>query len=119
VTLTNQIGVKPDTAHNPKFSAAGDSGSAVVNDAGEVIGLHCAGNSDEGYGVANHIGAVLEALNVTVCLTGSKSSEDGPVEEPLRRLGPPTLSPYPPPWPPEPPRVPDLLPYPPIYWGLS
>jgi len=36
-TLTNQIGVKPDTAHNPKFGDHGDSGSVVVNNAREVV----------------------------------------------------------------------------------
>jgi hypothetical protein len=33
VTLTDQIGIKPDTAHNPKFGDHGDSGSVVVDDA--------------------------------------------------------------------------------------
>jgi hypothetical protein len=65
-TLTNQIGVKPDTAHNAKFGDHGDSGSVVVNNAREVVGLHFAGDPT-GYGIANPIAAVLNALNVRMC----------------------------------------------------
>jgi hypothetical protein len=65
-TLTNQIGVKPDTAHNAKFGDHGDSGSVVVNGSTEVVGLHFAGDST-GYGIANPIAAVLSALNVQMC----------------------------------------------------
>jgi hypothetical protein len=61
-TLTNQIGVKPD-GRNPAFTAKGDTGSVVVNDAREVVGLLVAGD-DAGYGVANPIADVLGALNV-------------------------------------------------------
>jgi hypothetical protein len=61
-TLTNQIGVKPD-GRNPAFTAKGDTGSVVVNDARQVVGLLVAGD-DAGYGVANPIGDVLGALNV-------------------------------------------------------
>jgi hypothetical protein len=65
-TLTNQIGVKPDLTHNPKFGDHGDSGSVVVNSAREVVGLHFAGDNT-GYGIANPIAAVLSALNVRIC----------------------------------------------------
>ena len=72
VTLTNQIGIAP-TAANPKFGDHGDSGSVVVNNAGEVVGLYFAGDST-GYGVANPIADVASALNVTVCTaTGTTS----------------------------------------------
>ena len=69
VTLTDQIGIKPDTTKNPKFGDHGDSGSALVDDARNVIGLYFAGD-DTGYGVANPIDAVLAALNVKLCIGG-------------------------------------------------
>ena len=70
-TLTNQIGITPDTTRNPKFGDHGDSGSVVVDGSRRVIGLYFAG-SDDGYGVANPIAAVLSALNVSLC-TPAKS----------------------------------------------
>src|SRR5919199_2086557 len=73
-TLTNQIGVKPDTSHNPKFGDHGDSGSVVVNGARQVIGLHFAGDST-GYGIANPIAAVLGALNVSMCVAKPKEKD--------------------------------------------
>lgn len=110
VTLTNQIGVRADTAQNLKFSAPGDSGSVVVNEDEDVIGLHCAGNTEDGYGVANPIDAVLTALNVALCVDQPTDSTPSP-SAPAKRSRPPTLSFYPPPWPPRPPQVPYLLPY--------
>ena len=65
-TLTGQIGIRPDTAQNPKFGDHGDSGSVVVNDTQQVVGLYFAG-SDDGFGTANPIAAVLSALNITMC----------------------------------------------------
>ncbi len=62
--LTEQIGVKPDTTRNPKFSDHGDSGAVVVNDSNEVVGLNFAGN-DTGYAYANPIAAVLSSLNIS------------------------------------------------------
>jgi cobalamin biosynthesis protein CobT len=62
-TLTNQIGVKPDGARSAVFSAAGDTGAVLVNQAREVVGLLVAG-TDTGYGVANPIADVLAALDV-------------------------------------------------------
>jgi len=70
-TLTNQIDIAPDTAHNPAFGDHGDSGSAVVDDNRKVVGLHFAGSSD-GHGIANPIAAVLTALNVSVCVAPTK-----------------------------------------------
>jgi hypothetical protein len=66
VTLVHQIGVKPDTAKNPKFSDHGDSGAVVVNDSVQIVGLNFAGDPT-GYAIANPIASVLSALNVEVC----------------------------------------------------
>lgn len=71
-TLTNQIGIRADTTHNPKFGDHGDSGSVVVDSGGKVLGLYFAGDSS-GYGVANQISEVLSALNVTLCTAPTKS----------------------------------------------
>lgn len=65
-TLTNQISIRPDTAHNAAFGDHGDSGSAVVDGSVNVVGLHFAGSSD-GHGIANVIANVLSALNVSMC----------------------------------------------------
>ncbi len=64
--LTNQIGIEPDSERNTMFGDNGDSGSVVVNDDCKVVGLYFAG-SEDGYGVANPIQAVLDALNVSIC----------------------------------------------------
>jgi hypothetical protein len=112
VTLTNQIGVRPDTTQNPKFSASGDSGAAVVNAAGEVVGLHFAGNAADGHGAANLIAGVLAALNVTIV---PATSPEPPSSLRTRRMRPPVLTPYPPPWPPPPQQPPVLLPFPPAW----
>lgn len=70
VTLTNQIGIAVDSSQSSKFGDHGDSGSVVVNESNEVIGLYFAGSSDGSFGVANPISAVLGALNVHVCTAG-------------------------------------------------
>ncbi|MBA2305565.1 MAG: hypothetical protein H0W08_23430 [Acidobacteria bacterium] len=70
-TLTNQIGLAPNTALNPSFGERGDSGSVVVNAARQVVGLYFAGSSD-GTGVANPIAAVLSALNISMCVGAAK-----------------------------------------------
>jgi hypothetical protein len=64
--LTNQIGISPDTTQNAMFGDNGDSGSVVVDNNRKVVGLYFAG-SDDGYGVANPIAAVLSALNISMC----------------------------------------------------
>lgn len=75
VTLTNQITIKADPAHNTSFGDHGDSGSVVVNDSGEVVGLYYAGDdSDASFGLANPINAVLNALDVSIC--SSRSIEE-------------------------------------------
>jgi hypothetical protein len=48
---TNAISVKPNPMSSGsvvRFSAAGDSGAAYVNDANEIVGLHFSGNKDKG-----------------------------------------------------------------------
>jgi hypothetical protein len=70
-TLTNQMSIRPDTAHNAAFGDHGDSGSAVVDGSVNVVGLHFAGSSD-GHGIANVIANVLSALNVSLCVAPTK-----------------------------------------------
>lgn len=69
--LRNQIDIEPDKSKNDMFGDHGDSGSVVVNDKSQVIGLHFAGDNT-GSGVANPIKAVMEALNIAICI---KSAE--------------------------------------------
>jgi hypothetical protein len=69
VTLTNQIGIDVDPSKGSTiFGTGGDSGSVVVNDDRKVVGLYFAGSEDGKFGVANPISAVLEALNVSMCV---------------------------------------------------
>ena len=119
ITLTNQIDVRPDTARNSRFSDSGDSGSAVVNAAGEVVGLHFAGNAADGHAAANPIASVLAALKVTIPATTTSPGTPPPpgtTSSRTRSGRPPVLAPYPPPWSP-PQRPPDPLPFPPA-WSL-
>lgn len=71
--LSNQIGISVDSSQSTKFGDHGDSGSIVVNQNNEAIGLYFAGSSDGSSGVANPIGAVFSALNVHLC-----DKESGP-----------------------------------------
>ncbi len=66
VTLSNQIGVQVDSTRSTKFSDHGDSGSVVVNDAGQVIGLLFAGSTDGTSSIVNPIQSVLNALNISI-----------------------------------------------------
>ena len=68
VTLTNQIGIDVDPAKSAKFGDHGDSGSVVVDNNRRVVGLYFAGDDTGSYGVANPIQAVLDALNVNICV---------------------------------------------------
>src|SRR5258708_4709541 len=70
VTLTNQISINVDTNHSTQFSDHGDSGSVVVNDAGQVVGLLFAGNTTGTTSMANPIQSVLTALNVSMGIMG-------------------------------------------------
>ncbi len=74
-TLTNQIGIRPDTTHNPKFGDHGDSGSVVVDNNRNVVGLHFAGD-DTGDGIANPIAAVLSELDISLCVPVVKIKEN-------------------------------------------
>jgi len=47
-----------------RYTAPGDSGSAVFNNAGKIVGLHFAGSSSTS--IFNRIGNVLDALNLEI-----------------------------------------------------
>lgn len=72
VTLFNQIGIEVDTSKSTEFGKGGDSGSVVVESNNKIIGLYFAGTEDGTFGVANPIDAVLQALNVSVCVPKQK-----------------------------------------------
>ena len=63
-TLTDQIFIKADTAHNAMFSDHGDSGSVIMDSNNNVVGLLFAGSGDTT--IANPIAFVQSELNVTV-----------------------------------------------------
>jgi hypothetical protein len=65
--LKNQIRVDVDTSRSTQFGDHGDSGSVVVDDSNNIIGLHFAGNTSGSLGVANPIQFVLDELNVELC----------------------------------------------------
>jgi hypothetical protein len=50
-----------------RFTAGGDSGSAVLNMKQQIVGLHFAGSDSSS--VFNRIGHVLSALNISVITT--------------------------------------------------
>ncbi len=62
-SFTDQIYVTPDAAH-PNFVEGGDSGSALVNEDNNVVGLIWGQNGTDG--VANQIAEVEAALDITV-----------------------------------------------------
>ena len=70
-TLRDQVRIDRDPSE-AEFSAGGDSGSAVVDDRGRVVGLLFAGEEDGSFGLANPIDAVLDELGVK--LTTPKSA---------------------------------------------
>lgn len=65
VTFNHQIVVNNP---NASFIQGGDSGSALLNADGYVVGLCFAGTDDGKTGIANHIMAVEDLLNVQVCI---------------------------------------------------
>lgn len=70
------------------FAAEGDSGAAIVNEAGEIVGLHFMSYHDPASGrrfsFACHIEAVEAALNVTV--PGTRQGLGTPAGAPLAAL---------------------------------
>jgi hypothetical protein len=78
-TLTNQVGVRPDTAHNPLFSDHGDSGSVIMDNNLKVVSLLFAGSSD-GHTLGNPIADVLSALNISMCVGGKALVKELKVE---------------------------------------
>lgn len=73
-TLKHQIRIEADAAHNVSFGKGGDSGSVIVDDNRNVMGLYFAGNRGtatvpEGkFGYANPIQVALDTLNVDLCV---------------------------------------------------
>lgn len=70
VTLVDQIRIAVKSP-STMFGTNGDSGSVVVDDDRNVVGLYFAGNSSGTRGVANPIAKVLSELDVSMC-TGPK-----------------------------------------------
>lgn len=66
--LRNQILIDVDTSQSTQFGNSGDSGSVVVDGENKIVGLYFAGTSDGSLGVANPIDAVLNELNVDLCV---------------------------------------------------
>jgi len=64
--LTNQIRIEVDAAQNAQFGIGGDSGSVVVDENNNVIGLYFAGNNAGTVGVANPISDVLTQLDIDI-----------------------------------------------------
>jgi hypothetical protein len=74
-TLTNQVSIRPDTAHNALFSDHGDSGSVIMDANRNVLSLLFAGSSD-GHTLGNPIADVLSALNVNMCVATKAPLKD-------------------------------------------
>ena len=69
VTLRNQFTIDADKKRNTRFVDAGDSGSVIVNEAGQVIGLLVANTNPDGsvkgtVGYATPINIVLDKMGV-------------------------------------------------------
>ncbi len=67
VRLTHQTGIMVDTSQSSKIGDHGDSGSALVNESNQVVGLYFAGSEDGTSGIANPIQDVLNTLDVSIC----------------------------------------------------
>lgn len=68
VILRNQITIEADESQSDVIGMSGDSGSVVVDESNRVVGLYFAGTDDGKFGVANPIDAVLDELNVDICV---------------------------------------------------
>lgn len=69
-TLRNQIRITTNTTRSTRFSDHGDSGSVIVDDNINVVGLLFAGSTDGSETFANPIATALSELGVTM-LTGN------------------------------------------------
>ena len=54
-----------------RFANEGDSGAAVVNDRGQLVGLHYSAAADHTHALNSHIHPVLDALHVTPITTAN------------------------------------------------
>jgi hypothetical protein len=89
VILSKQIAIVPDTTRSERFGQKGDSGSVVVNDDNKIVGLYFAGATDGSMGVANPIQAVLDAVNIKICVpTKAKEIKDSikDIKEPKEKF---------------------------------
>ena len=64
-----------DAALSAFFGKKGDSGSVVVDEDINIVGLYFAGNASGTVGVANPIAGVLTALDISICTKGIKKLE--------------------------------------------
>lgn len=85
VVLKNQITIEVDTSQSAQFGNGGDSGSAVVDENRNVVGLYFAGTEDGSFGVANPIDFVLDELNIDICVPKSlrEAPPIGPIKPPF------------------------------------
>lgn len=65
-TLRSQVRISPDTARNARFSNRGDSGSVIMDNHGNAVGLLFAGSTDGTATFANPIAAALSELGITM-----------------------------------------------------
>ena len=71
IVFRNQVEIYPDTTRNSLFADQGDSGSVIVNNAGQAVALLFAIDADStGTGTATPIHTVLEKLNVSMAIEG-------------------------------------------------
>lgn len=68
ITFVHQLRIQTDTTRSTRFSDHGDSGSVIMNDGRDVVGLLFAGSNDGVFTFANPITSVLDALNVDLLL---------------------------------------------------
>jgi hypothetical protein len=62
-SFTDQLRIAP-TADHPRWSNSGDSGSAVVNEDNQVVGIHWGGS--DGRGTASKIDNVMTAMDINI-----------------------------------------------------
>jgi len=81
-TLNNQIEFISQSGTNTKVVDGGDSGSVLLNNANEVVGLVCAGSVQSAPydGVANDIHNVISIMNITINQTPAGSGSSANIE---------------------------------------